>query len=375
MIMPIPQPDPMPLPAPVWLLRTLLLLTFFLHVLFMNCLLGGTAVALVCTLRRRSSAFCARLASDLGRLLPPVFAATITLGVAPLLFLQAMYGQLLYSSSILIGVPWLAIIGMVIVAYYGVYFFSNLVPRKESLQKGTAAVVLTLVLLLLASIGFVYSNNFTLMLTPERWLGLYHGHANGWNLNWSEPSLLPRYLHFVLGALAVAGLGLVVLGLRQREDSYRQWLIEQGSLLFTGATILNLGAGFWFLAKLAGPVRLAFVGGNGLATAFLGIGMLLPLAAVMHLILAKASKAPKRQLIIGVGCGLLTVTVMVVMRDVLRNLTLAPYFRVNQLTVAPQWSIIGLFVVFFAGGLATLYYMFRKVATAGKLQAATQKLR
>ena len=32
MILPIPYPDPMPLPAPVWLLRTLLLLTFFLHV-------------------------------------------------------------------------------------------------------------------------------------------------------------------------------------------------------------------------------------------------------------------------------------------------------------------------------------------------------
>ena len=65
MNLPIPHPDPMPLPAPVWLLRTLLLLTFFLHVLFMNCLLGGTAVALVCMMRRKSSAFSARLAGDL----------------------------------------------------------------------------------------------------------------------------------------------------------------------------------------------------------------------------------------------------------------------------------------------------------------------
>ncbi len=366
MNLPIPHPDPMPLPAPVWLLRTLLLLTFFLHVLFMNCLLGGTAVALVCTLRRKSSAFSERLAGDLGRLLPSIFAFTITLGVAPLLFLQVMYGQLLYASSILIGVPWLAIIGMVVLAYYGVYFFS----MKEHEQKGRTTVVLTLVLLLLASVAFVYSNNFTLMLAPERWLDLYHSNASGWNLNWLEPSLLPRYLHFVLGALAVSGLGLAVLGLRQREEEYRRWLIEQGALLFTGATLLNFGVGFWFLVKLPGTVALAFVGGNGFATTLLGLGFLLPLAAVAHLIMAKANKSPKRQLVIGISCGLLTVAAMVVMRDVLRNLALAPYFSPNRQPVAPQWGIILLFVLLFVAGLATLYYMLRKVAIATRMQAA-----
>jgi hypothetical protein len=317
-----------------------------------------------------------RLAGDLGRLLPSVFAFTITLGVAPLLFLQVMYGQFLYASSILIGVPWLAIIGMVILAYYGVYFFSmNLSTTNRHEKKGRTTVVLALVVLLLASIAFVYSNNFTLMLAPERWLDLYHSHGSGWNLNWSEPSLVPRYLHFVLGALAVSGLGLVVMGLRQQEDAYRQWLIEQGSLLFTGTTLLNFGVGFWFLVKLTGPVRLAFVGGNAFATSLLGVGMLLPLAAVAHLIMAKAHKSPKRQLVVGVSCGLLTVAVMVVMRDVLRNLALAPYFNPNQLPVAPQWGIILLFVVLFIAGLATLYYMLRKVAIATRVQAAAaQKL-
>ena len=66
---------------------------------------------------------------------------------------------------------------------------------------------------------------------------------------------------------------------------------------------------------------------------------------------------------------------MVVMRDVLRNLTLAPYFSPSQLPVAPQWSIISLFVVIFVAGLATLYYMLRKVAIATRMQVpAAQKL-
>jgi len=122
-------------------------------------------------------------------------------------------------------------------------------------------------------------------------------------------------------------------------------------------------------------VRLSFVGGNGFATALLGAGLLLPLAAVAHLIMAKASKSPKQQLLIGVSCGLLTVAVMVVMRDVLRNLALAPYFSPSQLPVAPQWGIILLFVFLFIAGLATLYYMLRKVAIVTGMQvAAAQKL-
>ena len=97
---------------------------------------------------------------------------------------------------------------------------------------------------------------------------------------YEQSSLLPRYLHFVLGALAIAGMGLVVLGFRKQDITYRQWVIEQGSLLFTGATTVNFGVGFWFLATLPSVVRLNFIGGNGLATGLLGAGLLLPLAAI-----------------------------------------------------------------------------------------------
>ena len=55
---------------------------------------------------------------------------------------------------------------------------------------------------------------------------------------------------------------------------------------------------------------------------------------------------------------------MIGMRDILRNLALAPRFSPSQLPVAPQWGIILLFAVSFLAGLATLYYMLRKVAMA-----------
>jgi hypothetical protein len=354
---PIPHVDPMPDPGPVWLFRVLLLLTFFLHVLFMNVLLGGSFIALVSMLKRETSDFSAQLSRDLGKTLPPVFAFTITLGVAPLLFLQVLYGQMLYASSILIGVPWIGVIALVLVAYYSVYYFSF----KAEKNPGSATGALAFAVVLLAAIAHIYTNNFTLMLHPERWLEIYRNHPHGLSLNWSDPTVLPRYLHFVLAALAVAGLYVLVLGLRRRNTEYGRWLMEQGAQWFTGPTMLNYLVGFWFLAELPSNVKMVFMGGNTAATVLLGLGLVLPLAAIMHLITAKAKK-PVQNSIIGIGSGVATVAVMVVIRDILRNAYLAPYFSLGQLKVAPQWGVIEIFVVLFVAGLGVLFWMLRAVA-------------
>jgi len=158
----------------------------------------------------------------------------------------------------------------------------------------------------------------------------------------------------------------VISGLRKREASYGRWLIEQGALLFTATTILNYLVGFWFLVRLPGDLKMIFLGRSPLATALLGLGMLLPLAAIMHLILAKAAPSPARPAYIGIGSGVLTLAVMVVLRDVVRNAYLAPHFQVEQLRVAPQWGIIVLFVALFVAGLGTLFYMLRAVSKAAQ---------
>ncbi len=91
--------------------------------------------------------------------------------------------------------------------------------------------------------------------------------------------------------------------------------------------------------------------------------------------MAKANQSPQRQLVIGVSTGVLTVAAMVVMRDLLRNLSLAPHFSPDQLPVASQWGVIAIFLVLFVAGLATLYYMLYKVVTAGRMKvSAAQKL-
>jgi hypothetical protein len=366
MTVPVPQIDPMPLPGPVWLLRSLLLLTFALHLLLMNTLLGGSVVAIVCRLRRRTHAL--QLARDLAAMLPILFSVTITLGVAPLLFLQVLYGHLLYASSIILGVPWIAVVGMVLVAYYGVYYFS-LSSRREK-PAPAAAWALSLAIVLLLAIAFVYTNNFTLMLDPSRWFALYGHSASGWNLNWTEPTLVPRYLHFLLSALAITGLLLVVMGLRRRPSPYGQWLVEQGSQLFLAPTMLNVLVGLWWLVWLPSQVRVALLAENWVAMTALGLGFIFALAAVMHLVLAKAGKSAERNAMIAIASAVVTVAMMVILRDALRNASLAPYFRLEQLKAAPQSGIIALFLVVFVIGVGVLAYMLRAVAQAGKSRAA-----
>ena len=104
----IPQPDPSPLPGPAWLFHALLLLTFFVHVLFMNVSLGAAVIGAVHGLagkpERRQLARRA-----LAAILPAGVSFTVTTGVAPLLFVQVLYGQLFYPATILVGWAWLAV--------------------------------------------------------------------------------------------------------------------------------------------------------------------------------------------------------------------------------------------------------------------------
>lgn len=356
----IPTADPMPLPAPVWLLTALLLLTFFLHLLAMNCVVGGGLIALVSALRGKSDQLSRRIARKLANMLPVMMAATITLGVAALLFVQVLYGQLFYSSSILMGVAWISVIPLLLVGYYSFYAAS----LKGSILGAFLGVAVALV------IGFIYVNNMTLMLSPERWADMYRASAAGMHLNLGDATLVPRYLHMMLAGTAVGGLLLVLLALKE-EGELREGMLRRGALWFAIPTALNFVGGFWFLLAIPKDVRMLFMGQSPVASALLLVGFLLPIAAIVHLMLAMSGRRPGRQVFAGITSAVLTVAVMVGMRHIVRTGYLSGVLNPAEMNVAPQWSVIALFLILFAGGLVTLYWMLHKVATAeGDVAAA-----
>lgn len=354
---PIPSIDPMPLPGPVWLMMTLLLVTFLLHLVAMNLTVGGIAIGAMCAVRRKTDKYAAQLAGDLLQVLTISLAFTITLGVAALLFVQVLYGNLLYASSILMGAFWIAVVPVLIVAYYSLYY-------AKSHPGSTGPLWLSLILLL--GIGFIYVNNFTLMMTPQRWLAMYHSSAAGLNLNWSEPSLVPRYLHFMLGAFAVAGLGVFIAGAWKRSTEYGQWMLAHGSRWFVVPTVINYLVGMWFLMAVPRSVLLDLFAGNPLGATLIGLGMLLPLAAVAHVILATRTDKTLLHARLAIVTTLLTLIVMIGLRQIVRNAYIAPLTHLSDIPVQSQWSVIGLLVLLFVGGLVTLFVMVRKVLSGGK---------
>jgi hypothetical protein len=265
-----------------------------------------------------------------------------------------LYGNLLYTSSILVGGPWMSVIGLLIIAYYAFYW--------SSLRKSLAGAWLAVAVMLV--IGFIYVNNMTLMLAPDRWSEMYRANPSGWHLNLGEPTLVPRYLHMMLGAVAIGGVLVVIMGLLKKDDEQKRWIVKHGAMWFTVPTVLNMLVGFWFLVAMPKDVRMVFFGESPLASALMGFGMLLPIAAVVHLLLAPMGKKTNRQAMIGIFSALATVAVMVGMRDMARTAYLKSHFNVYQLQVASQWSVIVLFVVLFVGGLATVYWMVNKLREA-----------
>jgi hypothetical protein len=349
----IPSPDVLPLPA-IWF-HVLSLATLVLHLLVMNAMLGGSIIALFSEFTRLHDGGAASVHREISRKLPFAIAFTVNLGVPPLLFLQVLYGHFIYVSSVLMAVYWVSVFVLVMAAYYLAYVYD----LKFATLGSWRWFCLWLAVALMLSVGFIFSNNMTLMLRPAAWMDYFANPGGTW-LNLSEPSLVPRYLHFVIASLAVGGLALACLGAwwqKRGREGAKAWQ-TLGLKWFTRATLVQLAGGLWFLFSLPEEVRDLFWGGERWHTMLLGAGVAL---ALLALILAYAGKVWSA---LWVVTG--TVVLMVIQRDLVREAYLQPYFSLESLPVRIQWSPAALFAVSLVIGGALVVMMLKWAADAGK---------
>jgi len=347
----IPYPDPIPLPAPVWLLQAFLMLTLFLHLLPMSLVLGGGTLTVISELLARRDERHRRLAQAVARLLPILVAFTITLGIAPLLFLQVIYGPLFFSSSILMAWPWLSIIGLMLLGYYGYYWHSFQLDRL-----GPRAVWVALVsTVLFMIVGLIFTSNMVLMLTPERWEALYRAGRSALRWNLTEPTIVPRFLHMFVASVALSGLGVALLGTvkRKADAAFGGWVRQYGLRWFVAATWVQFAVGLWFLASLPRSIRGLFIGGGGMETGLLAVAIALALVAILTI---------QRRLVLGTAMILGTVALMVIIRHRLRAAYLGSAFDPATLSVRPQTAMFALFVVLLVGGIAAIAWMVWQLA-------------
>jgi len=370
----IPAYQPLPFPLPVWLMQILLILGFFLHALPMNVMLGGGFICAALFLAGKhdqtSNAF--RAARALAMSLPLFISFAITQGIVPLLFVQLLYGPMFYTSSILMAVPWLTVIPLVLASYYISYIVIYRILLKEH-NAGTAtksAILLTIMGVMLAVVGFFFSNIMTLMLTPDKWVAMYQHSSHGLNLNLHEGQLIPRYTHFVVAAFAVAGMTLGCFGLYmlKREEQFGQWMIRLGSKIFLYSTIVQIPVGLWFLFSLPQQMSSKFLGGDIIATAVFGTSMALALVCILATTIS-SNTASKPAFLAGLIGNALLILAMIVNRHLLRLFYLNPHIQPESMPVATQWDLFIIFLVSTVALIAYLVWLCRLVWTAFQKKA------
>ena len=345
----IPTPDSIPVPWG-WF-QALLLPTFLLHILMMNVMLGLVCIALVGHLSRQHTAvaFC----GDISAALPFTIAFAVNFGVAPLLFVQVLYGHLIYTSSILIASFWLTVIALLIGSYSLAYLYKYQFDRLG----GRKPLVVGLILLMLLTIGFIYVNNFTLMQRPQTWTR-YFASPGGFLLNLGDPTFWPRYLHFMLSAPAIGGLAMALYHHRRERKGATDAhpFIRSGCRWFTHATLLNIAIGLWFAAVLPKGVLNPSTSIGLQLTLALTAGMICTIPALFHGFRCRPVAASL--------WTLAALVLMVLARSLLRTAMLTPWFTPSQLTVRSEYGPLILFLVIFVGGLALIGWMLRMTREA-----------
>jgi hypothetical protein len=366
---PYPAVDPIPLPAPVWLLKLLHVVTLALHFVAVEMLLGGLLLAVLLSLFR-GSPLSLVTARAIARRLTVVMTFVINLAVPPLLFAQVLYGRALYTSSVLIGLYWISIIGILMLTYWLLYRFTvRLEAGKSAWWIGLSAWGLA------GFIARLLSTNMTLMLRPEVWRDMYSASAMGAYLPTGDPTLTPRWLLMMAGGLFIGGLWLVYLSGRSTFTAEeKSFIAGLGGKVAAVFGVVYLLAGLWAASVQPEVVKAGLAGHSGYPlyklAGFAGYGWLaLVIVAVLVAAIAGFDRISAGWVgWVGVVLTVLLELMFTVYRDGVRDLTLlSKHYDVWDRVVVTNWSVVGLFLVLFVAGLGTIGWLVSVVARAEKV--------
>lgn len=184
------------LPWPTAGYVVLYLATLLLHAVFMSYVLAGALMVAVgkvsALLRGRESGTLLKILVDW---LPFALSAAITAGIAPLLFVQILYQEEFYTANLLSFHRWMAILPVLIVAFYLLY-----VLKVRGIAPRTAAAVAVVVAALVSFVGWSWVENHLLALDRGAWTRQYAEGA----LVYRDPAVAARLAFWVAAAIPTA---------------------------------------------------------------------------------------------------------------------------------------------------------------------------
>ena len=320
------------LSAPLWLINTLHHITLTLHLIAMNFLFGGLVTILFGKFTNRWEH---PVVQQFVKLLPTAMAATVTFGVAPLLFVQLVYPQQIYSASIVSAWPWLFIIPAVIIAYYFLYGASF----GKSMDKG---VFLGIALAGLVYVSFVYSSVFSLAEDTVRAKEIYASNQSGLLFNPDVGHYVFRWLHMVFGAITVGGFFVGWIG-RANETAYKV-----GKQFFLWGMAVASLFGLIYLFTL-GEKLVPLMRTPGIWALTLGIILS---AGSLHFYF-------KKKFVPSAAMVFVSMLMMVYTRHHVRMVHLDGVYDPANIPVVGQWSIFIVFLICFVVAIAMVWYMIK----------------
>jgi hypothetical protein len=333
----IPAPDPLGLPVPLWILLSLKVFGFFLHLIFMNLWVAGLPTALY-LLRSKP-----QVAERLFRALPFFLAFGINAGIVPLLFLQTIYPQFFYPATILQAWFWFLVIPFLLVAYYAVYLASF---GKFRVRTGLIATVLLWI------IGLMFSSTMTSAANPQEWPTLF----TRWNLGGATYGLhLFVDLEVILRFLMVVGMAFGTLAAYlaldaeyfTRDTDYKNAARSLVPIYLLGTIIYAAASGIYapsVMQKLPGFW-------SGAAGGAMIAGALLALAYWKNPTRIKA--------LVLVAAHLIVLAANAIARQWVQFTELRKWFDPSHMPVRPEWGSFIVFLTCLIAAIAILAWIAR----------------
>lgn len=325
---PISPDNILPIPAPLGLLEVLIIITFALHIIFVNLTISLTtgAVGLEIAGKIKNNSMLDKMAQICSFHASIHKSIAVVLGVAPLLIVSVIYTQYFYSSTILIGKMWMNLIIFLIVAFLLLYLYKFKWDQWQD-KKGLHISVGFLAMLILLFIPLIFIVNVTSMVYPELW-----GDVEGFFPSlFYYPEIWQKYLHFILASLAAGGFYIFLFfAYRKRKgkelQNYEQNLKLFGAKVGFWITVLQLVVGFILLFSIKTDARMLFLGEDILLTALLLISIILTIVLSILLYMA-GYKDSFKSFTLSIATFVIILGIMGWMRHEVREAYLSPYLE------------------------------------------------
>ena len=350
--------DPVGIPFYPLAFQILLVLTFSLHIVFVNFVIGGSFMAVYSYFR--TGKHYRALSKAFAKATTINLSLAIVLGVAPLLFIQVIYDPFWYTSNVLSASWMIGILFVIMSAFSFAYTF------YLKLNKGKSHIavwgILAFLLVILAAV-IMHAVSYQALL-PEKWLEWYTNN-NGVNLYGTRLHAfqLPRFLHFIAASFALTGVFMMLYSwyFWKREDmdsAYLAWVGKTGAGMALFFTVLQMAAGVWWLLSLPDTFHLytnyMFLTG-------------VSFAIIMLLALIKAQTDPRKYALPVAAIMGITVLTMSSLREVLRMLYAGKYnYSIYSYKLNLSYGSTVLFLASFVMGIIIVGYMLTVVFRMGR---------